>query len=148
IRFADLLLEESSAALPAADQTARVLAAAAADHLERVVPPEDSPAGLYLNRLRCLREWLPELGLPGFGENDLRQIVELLCPTCRSFGDLRNAGWLDALQGRLTHVQRQAIDREAPERLTVPSGSRLALRYEVGRPPVLAVRIQEMFGLA
>ena len=30
----------------------------------------------------------------------------------------------------------------------MPSGSRLALRYEPGRPPVLAVRIQEVFGLA
>ena len=43
-------------------------------------------------------------------------------------------------------LQLQAIEREAPERLAVPSGSRLALTYEVGRPPVLAVRIQELFG--
>jgi ATP-dependent helicase HrpB len=47
----------------------------------------------------------------------------------------------------LTAPQRQAVEREAPERLTVPSGSRVALRYEEGRPPVLAVRIQEVFGL-
>src|SRR5439155_16134623 len=46
-----------------------------------------------------------------------------------------------------TPAQRQAVEREAPERLQVPSGSRVALRYEVGRPPVLAVRIQEVFGL-
>ena len=39
------------------------------------------------------------------------------------------------------------MEREAPERLEVPSGSRLALRYEEGRSPVLEVRIQEMFGL-
>jgi ATP-dependent helicase HrpB len=32
--------------------------------------------------------------------------------------------------------------------LQVPSGSRIRLTYEVGRPPVLAVRIQEVFGLA
>src|SRR5262249_59889962 len=47
----------------------------------------------------------------------------------------------------LNHIQRQAVEREAPERLSVPSGSRIALRYEVGRPPVLAVRIQEVFGM-
>ena len=40
-----------------------------------------------------------------------------------------------------------ALEREAPERLEVPSGSRIALAYEPGRPPVLAVRIQELFGL-
>src|SRR4029077_1914309 len=42
--------------------------------------------------------------------------------------------------------QKQALDREAPERLLVPSGSRLALEYEEGRPPILKVRIQEVFG--
>lgn len=30
----------------------------------------------------------------------------------------------------------------------VPSGSAITLHYEIGRSPVLAVRIQEMFGLA
>ena len=40
------------------------------------------------------------------------------------------------------------LDREAPERWQVPSGSRIALQYEMGKPPILAVRIQEVFGLA
>src|SRR5207249_4270927 len=40
------------------------------------------------------------------------------------------------------------VDRDAPERIQVPSGSRIAVRYEEGRTPVLAVRIQELFGLA
>ena len=39
------------------------------------------------------------------------------------------------------------VDREAPERIEVPSGSRIRLRYEEGKAPVLAVRIQEAFGL-
>ena len=38
-------------------------------------------------------------------------------------------------------------EREAPERLPVPSGSRIRLRYEEGKAPVLAARIQEVFGL-
>ncbi|MCI0456585.1 MAG: ATP-dependent helicase HrpB, partial [Gemmataceae bacterium] len=147
VRFDDLLLEEGTAALPGAEQVARALAEAAATHLERVLPPDDSPAGNYLTRLRCLREWMQELGLPEFNEAELRELVTWLCHGRRSFAELRAGPWLEALQGRLTHEQRQAVEREAPERLQVPSGSRLALRYEVGRPPVLAVRIQEVFGL-
>jgi ATP-dependent helicase HrpB len=147
VRFDDLVLEETQAALPTGEETARVLAAAAAEHLDRVVPSEDSPAGLFLTRVRCLREWMPELQLPAFEENDLRELLTWLCHNCRSFADLRNADWLAALQGRLNHAQRQAVEREAPERLSVPSGSRITLRYEVGRPPVLAVRIQEVFGM-
>jgi ATP-dependent helicase HrpB len=147
VRYEDLVLEESQAALPHGDEVARALAAPAAERLERVLPPEGSPAALYLTRLRCLREWLPELGLPPCDEADLRELLPWLCHGRRSFAELREGPWLEALQGRLTHAQRQAVEREAPERLTVPSGSRLALRYEVGRPPVLAVRIQEVFGL-
>ncbi len=148
VRFEDLVLEESEAALPDDAETARVLAAAAAERLDRVLPPDDSPAGLYRTRVRCLREWMPELGLPALDEADLRGLLEWLCVGRRSFAELRAADWTSALQGRLTHAQRQAVEREAPERLAVPSGSRIALKYEPGRPPVLAVRIQEVFGLA
>ncbi|HEX5270853.1 MAG TPA: ATP-dependent helicase C-terminal domain-containing protein, partial [Gemmataceae bacterium] len=147
VRYDDLLLEESPAALPDGDETARVLCAAASERLGRVLPPDDSTAGLYLLRLRCLREWMPELGLPAGDEADLRELLPWLCPGQRSFEELRRADWLGSLQERLTHQQIQAVEREAPERLEVPSGSRLALKYEPGRPPVLAVRVQEVFGL-
>jgi ATP-dependent helicase HrpB len=147
LRYEDLVLEETVVALPDDEQTSRVLAAAAAERLERVLPPDDSPAGLYRTRVRCLREWMPEQQLPPFDDAELRELLPWLCHGRRSFADLRGAPWLDALQSRLSPRQRQAVEREAPERLVVPSGSRLALRYEVGRPPVLAVRIQEVFGL-
>ncbi len=146
-RFEDLMLDEVQIALPDNAETARVLAAVAAQHLDRVLPAPDSPAGLYLLRVRWLREWMPELELPPLDENDLRDFLSWLCVGRRSFSELRAADWLSALQGRLTHSHRQAVEREAPERLPVPSGSRIALRYEPGKAPVLAARIQEMFGL-
>jgi ATP-dependent helicase HrpB len=147
VRFDDLLLEEAVANLPEDDQPAHILAEAAAAHLERVLPPADSPAGSYRTRVRCLRAWMPELNLPTFDAADLRELLTWLCAGRRSFADLARANWLEAFQGHLTHHQRQAVEREAPERLLVPSGSRIALHYEEGRPPVLAVRIQEVFGL-
>jgi len=51
------------------------------------------------------------------------------------------------LQARLSHQQRRALDEHAPESMTVPSGSRIRLCYEIGRAPVLAARIQELFGM-
>jgi ATP-dependent helicase HrpB len=124
------------------------LATAAVERLDRVLPPADSSAGIYLTRLRCLRDWMPELKLPAMGPAELREVLTWLCSGRRSFAELRSADWLCAIESRLTFAQRQAVDREAPERLTVPSGSRITLQYEVGRPPMLAVRIQELFGLA
>jgi ATP-dependent helicase HrpB len=145
-RFDDLLLEEHPAALPAGEQTTAALAAAAAERLSSVLPPPETNAGNYLLRLQWLREALPELDLPAIDDSKLRELLPWLCRGCRSFEELRRADWRQAFETLLTYDQRQAVEREAPERLTVPSGNCLALRYELGRPPVLAVRIQEIFG--
>lgn len=51
-----------------------------------------------------------------------------------------------ALYGMLTHEQHRLLDQLAPTHITVPSGSRLPVDY-AGEVPVLAVRLQEMFGL-
>ncbi len=51
-----------------------------------------------------------------------------------------------ALHGHLTWEQQRQLDRLAPTHLTVPSGSRLRLDYDAPERPVLAVRLQEMFG--
>jgi len=148
VRFEDLLLSSTPVLMPDDEVAGRVLAEAANAQFDRVCPAADSPAGQYLTRLRCLGEWMPELGLPALGEAGMREILSWLCPGRRSFEELRKADWLGAIQGRLSHSQRQAVEREAPERIDVPSGSAIALAYEVDRPPVLAVRIQEMFGMA
>ncbi len=145
LRFEDLLIEETPAALPDGEEVTRVLIEAASRHLARVLPAEESPARWFLTRVRCLRVWMPELGLPAFDDAELRELLTWVCHGCRSFAQLRER-WLEQWQGRLTHQQLQAIEREAPERLETPSGSRLALKYEEGRPPILAVRIQEVFG--
>lgn len=43
--------------------------------------------------------------------------------------------------------QRQALDELAPTHVVVPTGSRIRVDYGDPRAPVLAVRLQEMFGL-
>jgi len=50
-----------------------------------------------------------------------------------------------ALEARLDWQQRKKLDTLAPTHLEVPSGSRIALDY-ASDPPVLAVKLQEMFG--
>jgi ATP-dependent helicase HrpB len=50
------------------------------------------------------------------------------------------------LHGLLTYEQHRRLDQLAPTHLAVPSGSRLRIDYEQPELPVLAVRLQEMFG--
>lgn len=145
--FEDLALEETPAHLPTSGEVERVLVDAARAQIGRVLPPADSAAGSFLVRLRWLRSWMPELELPALDNTELAEILPWVAPGCKSFDDLRKADWLGVLASRLTPRQRQAVDRDAPERIEVPSGSRIVLAYEPGKPPVLAVRIQEVFGL-
>ena len=51
------------------------------------------------------------------------------------------------LTGLLPWPLPQQLDEQAPRALSVPSGSRIAIDYSE-EPPVLAVRLQELFGLA
>lgn len=148
-RWEDLLLSESEVPPSSGEEVERVLAAAAAERLERALPLDDPGAADFLARLRSLAGWCPELELPTFSDEAIvRELLPVLAAGRKSFAELRRAPLLDALRGALTWPQREALDREAPERLTVPSGSSIRLAYEPGKPPVLAVRIQELFGLA
>jgi ATP-dependent helicase HrpB len=52
----------------------------------------------------------------------------------------------EALLARLDWAQRAALDRLAPTHLEVPSGSRIAVDYADAQAPVLAVKLQEVFG--
>ena len=53
-----------------------------------------------------------------------------------------------ALNSMLDHRQLHRLDELAPTHVTVPTGSRIAIDYVSGEIPVLAVRLQELFGLA
>lgn len=144
--FEDLVLAEHPGALDDPERTAALLAEAAAAEPAAALDLDDPDYLSLRERLACLADWCPDLELPGADEPDLLALLPQLCLGRRSFAELRRVSLADELAGRLTHEQRQALERLAPERLQVPSGSRLALTYERGRPPVLAVRIQEMFG--
>jgi len=146
VYWEDLLLEESPETLPDGDAAA-ILATAAAQRLDEVFPWDDADVAGYVNRVRCLAAWMPELQLPLLDAEGIRSILPQVCRGCRSLDELRRTAWLGHLQGLLTPQQQQALAREAPERIEVPSGSRINLHYEAGKPPVLAVRIQEIFGL-
>jgi ATP-dependent helicase HrpB len=147
-RYEDLILSEAEVPPPDAAGTARVLAAAAAERLDRALPLDDPEVAGFLARVRSLADWMPELDLPRFTGDEIRDLLPTLAAGRKSFAELRRAPLLDTLYGVLSYQQLEALRREAPERLEVPSGSQIRIAYEPGKPPVLAARIQEMFGLA
>ena len=66
----------------------------------------------------------------------------------RSWADIARTDLAGALLATLPWERRAAIDELAPTHIVVPSGSRIPIDYSDPSAPVLAVRLQEMFGLA
>jgi ATP-dependent RNA helicase HrpB len=156
-RFGDLIIDQKTVGVGDRSAAGELLARAAARDPRRGLgwsPAVDQ----WLARVRFALHNLPEAGFPVFDEATLSGLAADLCAGLLSFDELRRVDLLAALGARLTRAQSMLLDREVPERLTVPSGSRIQLDYPAGppvnpaeqslaEPPVLAVRIQELFGL-
>jgi ATP-dependent helicase HrpB len=146
VRYFDLLLEERPLAKPNQEEVARVLEDAARADLDRALPITDAFEQLLLRlELAESAKMLP--GVDIGRDRDVRLwLLTDLSMGRRSFAELRAVDLASALLDRLPPDARRALDRLAPERIEVPSGRSVALRYERDGPPALSVRLQEVFG--
>ncbi len=78
---------------------------------------------------------------------DLEGWLLPFAPGARSLADLARVDLAEALLSRVPWEARSTLDRLAPTHLAVPSGSRITLDYGDPEAPVLAARIQELFGM-
>jgi len=104
-------------------------------------------------RLCSLTHWQHEAGWPDFSDEALLQTLEVwLAPYLNGISrrdHLTRLPLLDILKNRLDWDQQQQLERMAPTHVQVPSGSRKKISYSTdGTAPVLAVKLQELFGLA
>jgi ATP-dependent helicase HrpB len=150
VRFEDLVLDEREIPIPTslADAAARLLAEHAAADPARALALDRPEVASLLARLAFLARVRPEAGWLAPDEPFLRALVAALAVGRRSMAELARADVAAAILDALPWERRRALDLEAPERLEVPSGSHLRVDYSDPGQPVLAVRIQELFGLA
>jgi ATP-dependent helicase HrpB len=103
------------------------------------------------DRLRFVSKLHADQGWPDFADAGLlKNLVEWLGPyldDVRSVERLRRVDLKQALLSRLDWAMKKDLDKLAPERIKVPGGSNVRIDYSGGQP-VLAVKLQELFGLA
>jgi ATP-dependent helicase HrpB len=99
--------------------------------LGRIFPGEDWPDMTEDALLSSLEDWLSPY-LSGIRTREHLAGLSLL-PACKAL---------------LSREQCFRLDRDAPAVIVVPSGRSIALDYATGELPVLAVKLQELFGLA
>ncbi len=145
-RLGALVLKDDP--LPDADPAA--VAAAFADGLRRrglgVLPW--TPA-LQAWRARVAFAAALEPGWPDLSDAALAADLGWLAPWLAGCTRLDHARRIDlgaALEAQLDWAMRQRLDAIAPSHFTAPTGSRIAIDYG-GPKPVVAIRLQELFGL-
>lgn len=103
-------------------------------------------------RVMFLAREFPDEGWPDLTDDclqdSLAEWLEGWLGGIKSLADLARLDILPPLRALLGREQTRRLEVEAPHDITVPSGSRIRLHYPVDGPPILAVKLQELFGLA
>jgi ATP-dependent helicase HrpB len=157
-RFDRIVLDARPAGRVDPAQAARALTDAVRELGLDVLPWSDA-ARQWQARVAVARAWMPELAaeLPDLSDAALLATLDgWLLPVFAGktrLDALSGEELAEALRHRVDWTLRQRIDALAPQRIAVPSGMERAIAYALEpdgtpRPPVLAVKLQELFGLA
>jgi ATP-dependent helicase HrpB len=127
----------------------RVLGREAEARFEELFQPDDDCRRL-IARVRFAAEHLPGEDWPALDDDFFRARLRQAVPGARTLAALRALDWREAVLNALPWKLRSALEEVAPERVEVPSGSKVRLDWEAAHgpegAPILAVRLQEVFG--
>ncbi|BCT92230.1 ATP-dependent helicase HrpB [Lysobacter helvus] len=157
-RFDNIVLDARPAGRVDPAQAARALTDAVRELGLDALPWSES-LEQWRARVRCLRAWLPDDAdaFPDLSDDALLATLDdWLLPAFAGktrLDALDESALADALHSKADWNLRRRIEALAPTRIVVPSGMERRIEYafdahEGARPPVLAVKLQELFGLA
>jgi len=146
MRYRDLVLEEARKPVPDPERAAALLAEAALARGARSFG-EEGEIDRLMARLAFVARAAPESGIAAPTEEDVASALREACSGRRSFAELREAGVASSLLSRLAPDRRAAVERLAPERITLGGGRGVRVNYEAGeKPPWVESRLQDFFG--
>ncbi len=113
--------------------------------------PWDREARQFQARVHFLRGRQPEADWPDLSDGRLLADLGWLEPYLGGIAradQLKQLDLTEIFRAMLGWERQQKLGRDAPASIAVPSGSQIRIEYRMDEPPLLAVRIQEMFGQA
>ncbi|MFW5927052.1 MAG: ATP-dependent helicase HrpB [Wenzhouxiangella sp.] len=111
--------------------------------------PWNENARQWQARVRLLHELWPEDWPDVDDDRLLERLDDWLAPFLAGmnrFSDLGKLDLIDALETLLDPSARQQLARLAPGRIEIPTGRRVRLDYSAENGPVLATKLQSVFG--
>ena len=133
--YDELVIQESRGAMPDPEAAAQLLAQKALE------------AGIdrFVDR-NALDEFLARLEFAGGTAPDVPQALREVCLGLRSFSELKSAAG-DMVTTLERKIGTRQINEIAPLRIRLPNGRETKVHYEAGKPPWIASRLQDFFGM-
>ncbi|MDY4520058.1 MAG: ATP-dependent helicase HrpB [Bacteroidales bacterium] len=152
LRIGSLILGSRPLQNVPADEVRNAICDAVVREGERIM---DFGADEVLNiqqRIGAVSLWHPEMELPDVSTEALKasahEWLPLFMGKAQTVAELKKIDMAQVVASRLTYEQQMAVDRLAPERIEVPTGSKIRVEYRPeATAPVLRVRLQECFGM-
>ncbi len=133
--YDELVIQESRGAAANAEAAAELLAQKALEAgIERFIDTD------------ALEDLMGRVEFAGLPTPDPPQALRDLCAGLRSFADLKSvaAEFVSLLEEKLG---TRRLNDLAPARLRLPNGRQTKVHYELGKPPWIASRLQDFFGM-
>jgi ATP-dependent helicase HrpB len=141
--YDELIVEETRGGAVDDEAAARLLAAKALEAgIERFVDREE------LDRFLARTDFAADhSNLPRITETEVEAALTELCYGLRSLADVEKAAAAGLIPVLERHLDTALLERIAPARLRLPSGRMTKVNYERGKPPWVASRLQDFFGV-
>jgi ATP-dependent helicase HrpB len=145
-KFRDLVLESRDRDAEPSPVASACLARAILDGQLRLNGWDDA-ADQWIERVNFLAQAMPELEIKSLGPGEKEILIAEVCEGAVCYRDVKDKPVLPALRAWLSGSQLAHLDKFAPERIDLPGGRRAKITYSEGQTPVLAARIQDLYGL-
>ena len=152
LRIGSIVLRSVPISDPDPEKVNRVILEAVKKDGERMLN-FDSHVAQWQARVLCLRQWRndeawPDVSTPALLADPDPWLAPYLL-NIRKAEALKKLNLIEILQSFLSYEQQTALEKLCPIKIEVPTGSKITLKYAPdGTSPVLAVRLQEVFGMA
>ena len=148
-RLGSIILNKKSL-IPSDEESAAILCAAIRQG--DLIIPFNHKVRQFQGRVSLMRRTFPHEGWPDLSDQFLQshpeEWLDPFLSKVRSQEQLTGLDILPPLQSLFSREQRHLLEKRTPPFLTVPSGHQIPVDYASGDLPILAVKLQEMFGLA
>lgn len=101
----------------------------------------------WILRVNLIHRWCPDLDIHGISEDDRRLMLEEICLGAFSVREVKERPVFPVVKSWLDSRRQFLLDKHVPERVELPNGRKARIIYSDVNPPVMAARIQDLYGV-